>query len=219
MKFILERNYLSIKTEENIMKDNTKLLEDLRQYADENWVPIIKGEAEDLLLEFLTAVKPLNILEIGTAIGYSAIKICSVLPECFLTSVEKDTVRFETAKSNIFSAGFGGRTELHNVDALNFLKVNNEKYDFIFLDGPKGQYLKYLPYIKTSLRLGGCLWADNIYFGGRVLDYSTDLKKHRTIVANLRSFIETLKNDTDFQTVFLPSGDGIAIAYLSKEVL
>ncbi len=188
-----------------------KYLENLKKYANENHIPIISDSGCDFLLDFLGKIKPNNILEIGTAVGYSGSLILKTLPSASLVTVEKNENFVHFAKQTFEKVNVYDRvTQIHD-DAYNFIKNTEDKYDFVFLDGPKGQYLKYYPYIKKLLKTGGYIFVDNIYFHNLVLGPEFVKHKLRTIVVNLRKFIDFIKNDNEVKVTFYEIGDGIAI--------
>ena len=158
---------------------------------------------------------PKNVLEIGTAIGYSGTLILNA-SNCKLTTIEKDEASFNLAKHHFEKFGLTNRVNQILGDALeelnNLVKLN-KKFDFIFLDGPKGQYIKYLPILKQLLNNGGVLFADNVFFKRMIFIEGTIPHRKRTIVVNLRKFLETVKTDNNFYNVeILDVGDGVLIA-------
>lgn len=188
-----------------------KYLENLKKYANENHIPIISDSGCDFLLDFLGKIKPNNILEIGTAVGYSGSLILKTLPSASLVTVEKNENFVHFAKQTFEKVNVYDRvTQIHD-DAYNFIKNTEDKYDFVFLDGPKGQYLKYYPYIKKLLKTGGYIFVDNIYFHNLVLGPEFVKHKLRTIVVNLRKFIDFIQHDSEVKVTFYEIGDGIAI--------
>lgn len=196
------------------------MLKQLELYARENHIPIIRPKTKELLEETCKDLKPKKILEIGTAIGYSGIAMLSQC-EAMLTTIEKNEELYELAKNNFTKTGFKMRVNAICGDAKEVLKELSdkcEKFDLVFLDGPKAQYVRYLPIIKSLLNLGGVLFADDIFFYGLVKRDAMDIKrKKRSIVRNLQAFIEELKGDTDFETRFLEIEDGVAISKLIKK--
>lgn len=171
--------------------------------------PILRPRTENLLINLLAECKPKKILEIGTFIGYSAsvmLRFC----DAFLTTVEIDPQNALDAKQNLKE--FEGRFEVVCADAGQFLEQDKDRFDFVFLDGPKGQYKNYLPYLKRILNVGGVLVADDILFYGLVSSKEPIKHKHRSIVNNLRIFLETLKADEDFETQIFDFEDGVSVS-------
>ena len=190
------------------MKDKTEFL----GYEEHEYNPIIRKKTLELLKELLIKHNPKYILEIGTFIGYSTAVMLETCQDAFVTTVEKDEKNFAFAVQNLTDLGFDGRFQVVNKDAFEFLQKTNKTYDFIFLDGPKGQYIKYLPIIKKLLRKGGFLVADDVLFYGMVNSSDTIKHKHRSIVNNLRKFLDALKNDDDFKTVVYEFEDGVSVS-------
>lgn len=174
------------------------------------YCPFIREKSEDLLVKLLKEVKPKKILEIGTFLGYSASIMAEACPEAEIVTLEKSEINFSDAQKNL--QGYSNIKSLC-CDALDYLQNNqNVLFDFVFLDGPKGQYYKYLPLLKKMLNVGGVLFADDILFYGLVASNEKIEHKHRSLVNNLRKFIENLKSDTDFETQIFDFDDGVGIA-------
>lgn len=185
-----------------------------KSYCTEHYVPILRDKTKDIFVRSIKTYNPKSVLEIGTAIGYSGSLIlnnCNAL----LTTIEKDENTFNIAKSNFEKLQINDRVVQLLGDAYDYLvELNNQhfKYDFIFLDGPKGQYIKYLPLIKNLLNKGGVLFTDNVFYRGMVLGKVETPKKKRTIVNNLRKFIFEITHDNSFNTQLYDIEDGIAIS-------
>ena len=172
------------------------------------YAPIIRPQTEQLLRNLIKKHNPKTCLEIGTFLGYSASCILSEC-DCTLTTVEKDAQNYADAKENLKE--FSPRVEIIHADALDFLKQNTKKFDFVFLDGAKGQYHKYLPYLKACLNAGGVLMADDVLFYGLVSAENV-AHKHRSIAMHLRLFLQELQNDPDFQTKIYDFEDGVSVS-------
>ena len=172
------------------------------------YAPIIRPQTERLLKSLLKKHNPKTCLEIGTFLGYSASCILNEC-DCTLTTVEKDAQNYADAKENLKE--FSSRVEIVHADAMDFLKQNTKKFDFIFLDGAKGQYYKYLPYLKDCLNAGGVLMADDVLFYGLVSAEKV-LHKHRSIAMHLRLFLQSLQNDADFKTTIYDFEDGVSVS-------
>ena len=190
-------------------------IEQLRQKSRENFVPIVRDKTLQKLLSLIKEKQPNRILEIGTATGYSAI---NMLRSCngAIVTIEKNEQRAEEARQNIKDADFEERTTLICGDALvvlNDLSNNKEKFDFVFLDGPKGQYIRYFPLIKSMLVAGGIIFADNVGVLGLVNHSEKVTHKNRTMVRNMQAFLRALQEDIDFNTQIFDEDDGYAIAY------
>lgn len=175
-----------------------------------DYCPFIREKTEKLLIELLKEYDPKNVLEIGTFLGYSASLIAETCPEAKVITIEKNLDNFFDAKKNL--AGIENVIQF-NCDAYDYLQNNSdERFDFVFLDGPKGQYIKYLPYLKKMLNVGGVLFADDILFYGLVNSEEKIDHKHRSLVNNLRKFVDQLKSDCDFETQIYDFDDGVGVA-------
>lgn len=189
-------------------------LEQLKIYAKENHIPIVRDKTLEKLLEISRKEDVKKILEIGTAVGYSTIAMLKNNASVIMYTIEKDSERFRLAKQNIERAGYLRQTRLFNQDALETLQdlvKSGEKFDLVFLDGAKGQYIKYLPYLKQLLNKKGIIFADNINLLGYV---NSDFvpHKHRSMVNNMKKFIEALKNDSELVTTIYNIDDGFSIS-------
>ena len=192
-------------------------LEEIANRARKGYIPIIRDNTAQALIKVCKEKNPKRILEIGTAIGYSGLLM---LQNCqaFLYTIEKDEQRLAEAEKNFKLFGQEARVKLILDDALIALEKlckDNEKFDLIFLDGAKGQYIKYYPLIKKLLNRDGILFTDNIYMHGMVKSEGKIAHKHRSMVVNLRKYIELLKNDKDFTTNFYDIDDGYSISKLN----
>lgn len=194
-----------------------KKKEEFFGYENHDYNPIIRPQSQDLLVSLLKENKPKQILEIGTFIGYSCALMLETCPDASVTTIEKDKQNYEYAIKNLEDLGFMGRYKAINCDAMDFLiRDKNSKFDLIFLDGPKGQYYKYLPYLKEMLCKGGILVVDDVMFYGLVQSDGKIAHKHRSIVNNLRKFLDMLKNDTDFDTQIFEFEDGVSVSQKLK---
>ena len=188
-------------------------LEEIAQKARDNHVPVMLDDTSCYLANFCYEKKPKNILEIGTAVGYSGlVMLLGSGDDSMLTTIEINEKLFLKAKHNFQAYDIEPRTKQYLGDAAEILPWLDEKYDLIFLDGPKGQYLKYFPTLFKLLKVGGYLIADNIYYHGMVKGDAYPPHKHRTIVTNLRAFNSALASDERLECKFEEIGDGILIA-------
>ncbi len=199
--------------DKNILQNSN--MQNILAYARENHIPVLLDDTAKLLFSKVNNQKPKNVLEIGTAIGYSGTLILNA-SNCKLTTIEKDEASFNLAKHHFEKFGLTNRVNQILGDALeelnNLVKLN-KKFDFIFLDGPKGQYIKYLPILKQLINNSGVLFADNVFFKRMIFIEGTIPHRKRTIVVNLRKFLETVKTDNNFYNVeILDVGDGVLIA-------
>lgn len=206
-----------------IMKTKTSINEKIKEieiFGRQNSYPILLGDSVDILTKLINEHRPKKILELGTCIGYSgSIILLNAREDSVLTTIEINENSASIALQNFIDLGLKDRVVLKVGDAKDVIQNLNEKYDFIFLDGPKGQYKNYFPILKDLLNIEGILFADNIYFKGFVLKDASEFipRGVRTIVKNLRIFIDLLKNDPSLETTFLEVGDGISISKKLKE--
>ena len=194
-------------------------MEQIVKYAMENHVPVVRPKTLEILLNKVRSQGVTRILEIGTAIGYSGAQMLLANENATLLTIEKYEKSFNIAKSNFERLNLTNRVEQVLGDAkdvLNELTEKGEKFDLIFLDGPKGQYLWYLPLLNQLLVGGGIIFADDVLFRGLV--QGNDWPKHRTrtLVLNLRKYLEEVQK-TPFSSEILDIEDGICITTKEKE--
>ncbi|MDR3264296.1 MAG: O-methyltransferase [Clostridiales bacterium] len=187
------------------------IVEEIKVCAMDLSVPIMKDETRDVLLSCIRSFPCRKILEIGAGIGYSGTLMLRSLPEAFLTTIEIDAFSAEIAGRFFEKAGLAKRVRLIEGDVTEIITMMDARFDFIFLDGPKGQYEHLRPYLINLLDDGGVIFADNVLFKGYVSDYYIR-HKHRTIVNSLRAFIDNMKNAEGFVSELLDTGDGIMIS-------
>lgn len=191
---------------------NKKELEKIKQKALKEHIPIIMDDTLEVVDKILKEVKPKRILEIGTAVGYSAMCFSEFLSEGGrIDTIERDEERIQEAKENFKKVGVEDKIHLYEGDALEILPTLNEKYDMVFIDAAKGKYPFFL---KESLRMindNGIIFADNILYKGYVM---SDYNKHkqRTAVRNLREYIKEVSENPNLETEILEVGDGLAIS-------
>lgn len=187
--------------------------EDFVGFESHEYRPIIRSQSMKILQQLVKERKPKNILEIGTFIGYSASVMLDANKDAYLISLEKDKQNAVDAIKNLKEQGFTGRFEVVNCDAFDYLQENSlNQFDLIFLDGPKGQYYKYFPYLKKMLKSGGVLVADDVLFYGLVESKEKIEHKHRSLVNNLRKFLALLNDDNEFETVVHHIDNGMSVS-------
>lgn len=183
-----------------------------KKYAAEHKVPVMLDESMAILQETVRRARPKKILEIGTAIGYSGIKMLEQADCATLTTVDKDADRLDVARECFKKAGLADRVTIWEGDSDEIVRYASGKFDFIMLDGPKGQYARYLPYLKELLLKGGVLFADDVTFKCKTGEDFNPLHKLRTISVQLKVFLDELTNDKDFETTLYDVGDGISVS-------
>lgn len=194
------------------------LLWEMEAYAKEHHVPIIKEEAAAILLREAEEKRPYRILEIGTAIGYSALCMAQHLAEGgHITTIELSDERAELASAYIARSPYQDNITIIRGDAAEILPTLTDTYDFVFIDAAKGQYERYLEAIEKRLADGAVIAADNVLFRGYVLDENSVVpRRFRTIVNRLRQFLTMLETDEHYTAAVYPDGDGIAICKYKK---
>jgi Predicted O-methyltransferase len=198
----------------NTIKPRNGILKELEAYAKENHVPIIQPEVAALIVLTGRILKPIRILEAGTAIGYSSILMCGVLAENGrIDTIERNELMIEKAKENIKKAGYENIINIIAGDALEVLKCLDKQYDMIFLDAAKGQYPEFLTECVRLLRPGGLLVSDNVLYKGMVANDELVVRRKKTIVRRMRNYLDKLCNDEQFDTSIIPIGDGVALSY------
>ena len=181
-------------------------------------IPVADDETLQFLLVTLAQVKPLRILEIGTAVGLSGVAMLQALPSARLTTIELEEERYLQAKQNFDKFGVSSRVNAYLGDAGEILAMMDGEYDFVFLDGPKAQYEKYLFDLKRLMRKGATLFSDDVLLFGWVSGEEETPQKRRSIVEKIRSYLDVLTADKDFVTSVLNVGDGVALSvYLGNE--
>ena len=190
----------------------------LRADALSRGIPVADDETLNYLLVTLKALRPRRILEIGTAVGLSAAAMLYACPEATVTTMELDEERYMEAKQNFKDLGVESRVTSYLGDAFEILTMMNGEFDFVFLDGPKAQYEKYLYDIKRLLKKGGVLFSDDVLLYGWVSGEEETPQKRRSIVEKIRGYLDVLINDKSFMTSVLNVGEGVAISvYVGEE--
>lgn len=194
------------------MNEIEKLLKTMREFATENYVPIVRPETERIMGTLICEKKPKRLLELGAAIGYSAISFSRFIAEDgIIITVERDEERARMARKNIAAANLGRKIRLIEDDALTLLQSMDKKVDIIFLDADKSHYIDYYEDCLRLLNDDGIIIADNVLFAGLVEKEGEAERKHRTIVNNLREFIATVEADSRVKSELLKTEDGIMI--------
>ena len=190
---------------EELLKIKTKALE--------NHIPIIMDDTLEVIADILKKIKPNKILEIGAAVGYSAMCFSEYLQDGgYIDTIERDEERIAEAKENFIKVGVQDKIHLYEGDAVEILPTLNDKYDMVFIDAAKGKYPFFLEQAMRLLNEKGVILADNVLYKGYVM---SDYNKHkqRTAVRNLREYIAKVNEDANLETQILEVGDGLAVSY------
>lgn len=196
----------------SLIKENTGILKELEEQALEEYMPIISPEVAQLMRLLCELSGAEKLLEIGAAIGYSSILFSGFSENISVTTIESDEERAKRAEENIKRSGNEKKISLLKGDALEVLDRLTDMYDIIFVDAAKGQYNNFLPKCLKLLKKGGLLVSDNILYRGTVAEQGFIPRKHRTIIRNLKEYLETISNHSGLTTSVIPIGDGVAVS-------
>lgn len=186
------------------------VLASLEAYAEEHSVPIIRKSERKALIAAARKASPARILEVGTAIGYSSLLLLSEFPEAHIDTIEVDEQRYRIAEEAVEKAGVSHRWHGHLGDAARVIPTLEGPYDFVFLDGPKGQYLRELKMLEPLLAGHAVIAADNVLFRGLVMAEGQVPHRYRTLVMRLREYIGYVNSAYD--TIIDAEGDGLAVS-------
>ncbi|MCD7736154.1 MAG: O-methyltransferase [Lachnospiraceae bacterium] len=192
---------------------NGVFLDELERTALEEHVPVIRQDMQSFLKVLLAVHKPRRILEVGTAVGFSALLMAANTgSDCRITTIENYEKRFAAARENFARSGMSDRIELLTGDAKEILPTLREPYDFVFMDAAKGQYIHFLPEILRLLRTGGILVSDNVLQDGDIIEshYAVE-QRNRTIYKRMREYLYVLKHTEGLLTSIVAVGDGAAV--------
>ncbi len=195
-------------------RGNAQYLDELEKKAIDGDVPIIRKDTQALLKFLIAQSRPRNILEVGCAIGFSALLMAEYSdPDTKITTIEKFEKRIPVARENFEKFDKDGKITLLEGDALEILKTLPEGYDFIFMDAAKGQYINFLPDCMRILNKGGLLVSDNVLQDGDVIESRFAVtRRDRTIHARMREYLYELKHNDALNTVILTVGDGMTLS-------
>ena len=183
----------------------------IEEYAKENNVPIMMKDGIEFLTNYIKENNVKTILEIGSAIGYSAIRMALVDKDIKVTTIERDTNRYNEAVKNIKEFNLENQIEIINADALEY--TTDKQFDLIFIDAAKAQYIKFFEKYKTNLKQNGTIISDNLDFHGLVKNPElTSNRNTKQLVRKINTYIEFLKENKEFKTEFISLGDGIGIS-------
>jgi predicted O-methyltransferase YrrM len=199
---------------DNLIPTRLGILAEMEEYAKEHQVPIMEAAGIEAMLQILRIQKAESILEVGTAIGYSALRMAYALPNAKIVTIERDEERLAKAKLYIDKAGKGAQISIIFGDALETeLQASQQgPYDAIFIDAAKGQYKRFFEMYSAYLKPGGIVVTDNVLFKGLVATQESPTKRIRNLVKKIDDFNKWLMSNPDYDTVILPVGDGVAIS-------
>ena len=194
--------------------ENSEILEAIEREALDTCVPIIRKEMQSFLKVLITIQKPMRSLEVGTAVGFSALLMSEYAPEgCEIITIEKYEKRIPIARENFRRAGKEQQITLLEGDASEVLKDLYQSFDFIFMDAAKGQYIHFMPEVLRLLADGGTLVSDNVMQDGDIIESRFAVeRRNRTIHARMREYLYELKHNEELVTSILPLGDGVAVS-------
>ncbi|WP_202080161.1 O-methyltransferase [Caldalkalibacillus salinus] len=195
------------------------ILTRMEQLAHEERIPIIDRSAIQLISVLLQNKDQVhNILEVGTAIGYSTLWLAKAAPQAMLDTIEREEDKIKTARRFLSEAGVIDRVRIHHADATRYADhLQGRQYDCIFIDAAKGQYHTFFESYSPLLKKDGMIITDNVFFHGEVLQDHVEQKRIRSLVKKIKSYNEWLANHDGYDTSFVPIGDGLAISIKRRE--
>ena len=187
------------------------MVEEIEKKALQNNIPIIQEEGITFLTNYIIENDIKTILEIGSAVGYSAIKMASINKDIKIITIERDVDRYTEAVNNIKNVGLDNQITIYNIDALEY--IDNNKYDLIFIDAAKAQYIKFFEKYKLNLNSNGVIISDNLKFHGFVDNPElTNNRNTKQLVGKIKKYIDFLKENEEFNTTFYDLGDGVSVS-------
>ena len=197
----------------SLERDNSPILEEMAKYAEKMDVPIIRKEVEGFIRVLLEMKKPKKVLELGTAIGYSAILMSECIQDGTIVTIENYEKRIPVARENIKKAGKENIITLIEGDALSILPKLEPSFDFVFMDAAKAQYVNFLPHVMRLLDNQGILLADNVLQEGDIIESRYAVaRRDRTIHGRMREFLYQIKHMENLTTAIIPIGDGMSLS-------
>ena len=200
-----------------LLPSNGKLLSSMEEYALENNVPIVHPEVAQFLKVLIRMNKPKRILEVGTAIGYSALVMASCMDGGKILTIERNADIINVANENISKSNYKDNIEIIEGDAEEVLNSLEGKFDFIFLDAAKGHYKDFFSIFIEKLNPGGIVVSDNILFKGMIATDDLVVRRKKTIVKRMRDYLEFISSEESLETTVIPIGDGVAISYKKED--
>ena len=203
----------------SLERPENPVIEAIEQEALDSFVPIIRKETQSFLKVMMLMNRPARVLEVGTAVGFSAILMSEYLPEgSHITTIENYEKRIPIARNNFKRAGKEEQITLIEGDALKVMKTLEGPYDFIFMDAAKGQYIHYMPEVVRLLSDGGILMSDNVLQDGDIIESRFAVeRRNRTIHSRMRDYLYELKHSDVLETSIIPLGDGVALSIKKKK--
>lgn len=183
----------------------------LREKAKTDGEPILRDASFEVLIEKIKAVKPKRILEVGVNVGLSGIAMMLNSPKSTYTGIEIDEEKANTALKNFKAFNLHNRAKIFIADAIEIIPILTGNYDFIFLDGPKGHYYEFLPYLLEALEVGGVIFADNVLFRGYVDGRVKTPRRFTTARNSMKKYLDAVSNDERLKTEIIDLEDGISI--------
>lgn len=206
----MEQNFL-----DELIPNRGEFLTELRRKSalEESYAPIVQKSTEQLIVTLLKLIKPSRVLEVGTAVGYSAILMADNLPEkSTIVTIERYKKHADIAVDNIFASGYEKKIKVIEGEAAEVLHWLDGGFDFIFLDAAKGQYIEFLPDVLRLLNPGGVLLSDNILYHGMIENEEKVERRKITIVKRLHMYLEEIMTNENLTTSIIPIGDGVALS-------
>ncbi len=200
---------------DSLIPKRSEFLENLRYKSslEESYAPIVQKSTEQLIVTLLKTIEPKRVLEIGTAVGYSAILMADNLPhDSSIITIERYKKHADIAVDNVFASGYEKKIKVIEGEAAEVLHWLDGGFDFIFLDAAKGQYIEFLPDILRLLNSGGVLLSDNILYHGMIEDEEKVERRKITIVKRLHMYLEEIMRSPLLTTSIIPIGDGVALS-------
>ncbi len=199
---------------ESLLPPRNELFGEMEKVAEKEHIPIMEQMAIEVMLQFMRMQNPAKILEVGTAIGYSALRMADALPDVEIVTLEIDPVRAEQARKYFRKAGADGRITILEGDALELVDKVTERgpYDAIFIDAAKGQYMKFFNMYGPLLGDRGCIYSDNVLFRGYVAEEIVQQRRFRSLARKMKEFNRFLMEHEGYITTIIPVGDGLAVS-------
>ncbi len=201
-----------------VIKESSVFLKKLEEYAHKNHIPIIHPEVAQFLKVLIKIKKPKEILEIGTAIGYSAIVMAEAMDSYGkITTIERREDMINLAQSNFTECNLIERINVIHGDANEVLPKLQGSFDLIFLDAAKSKYMDFLPYFINNLTSGGVIISDNVLYKGMIANDDLVVRRQKTIVRRMREYLDYICNNEIFESSIIPIGDGVALTYKRED--